>query len=147
MYHTILVPLDGTRQAEAILPQAEELARSHEARLVLLRVLQPVPALIHIPGPYGTWSADMQTHAWDNATVYLAGKRGELRELGLQASSCLEAGPAVETILRVAAQCGADLIAMASHGRTALEQLAARSVAAGVLHGANCPLLLVRSSD
>ena len=147
MYHTILVPLDGTRQAEAILPQVEELARSHEARVVFLRVLQPVPALNRLPGPYVGWSADMQTHEWDGATVYLTGKRGEFREMGLQASSCLESGPVVETILRVAAQFSADLIAMASHGRTALEQLSARSVAAGVLHGAKCPLLLVRSFD
>jgi len=147
MYHTILVPLDGTRQAEAILPQVEELARSHEARVVFLRVLLPVPALARVPGSYTNWSADVQTHEWDNATVYLAGKRGEFRAMGLQASSCLEAGPVVATILSVAAQCGADLIAMASHGRTALEQLSARSVAAGVLHGANCPLLLVRSVD
>jgi nucleotide-binding universal stress UspA family protein len=147
MYHTILVPLDGTCQAEAILPQVEKLARSHEARVVFLRVLQPVPALARVPGSNSTWSAEMQTHEWDNATVYLAGKRGEFRKMGLQASSCLESGPVVETILRVAAQCDADLIAMASHGRTALEQLAARSVAAGVLHRANCPLLLVRSVD
>ena len=147
MYHTILVPLDGTRQAEAILPQVEALAQSHEARVVLLRVLQPAPALMRVSGSPTAWSANMQTHEWDSATVYLAGKRGEFRKMGIQASSCLEAGPAVETILRVAAQCGADLIAMASHGRTALEQLAARSVAAGVLHGAHCPLLLVRSVD
>jgi nucleotide-binding universal stress UspA family protein len=147
MYHTILVPLDGTRQAEAILPQVEELARSHEARVVFLRVLLPVPALARAHGSYKTWSVETQTHEWDNATVYLAGKRGEFRRLGLQASSCLEAGPVVEIILRVAAQCGAGLIAMASRGRTASEQLATRSVAAGVLHGANCPLLLVRSFD
>ena len=68
MYHTILVPLDGTRQAEAILPQVEELARSHEARVVFLRVLLPVPALARVPGSYTKWSADIQTHEWDSAT-------------------------------------------------------------------------------
>jgi nucleotide-binding universal stress UspA family protein len=147
MYRTILVPLDGTKRAEAILPHVERLAREHEAQVIFLRVLEPAPALVRAPGPYTTWNAQLQTQQWDTATIYLAGKRGEFRGLGLQASTCLETGPVVQTILSVAARCQADLIALASHGRTALEQLATRSVAAGVLHGADCPVLLVRADD
>ena len=147
MYHTILVPLDGTKQAEAILPQVEMLARLHAARVLFLRVLQPAPVLARPAGAGPALRAEPQAQEWDTATIYLAGKRGEFRELGLPAATCLETGPVVETILRVAAQSGADLIAMASHGRTALEQLGSRSVAAGLLHGSQCPLLLVRSCN
>lgn len=38
MYHKILVPLDGSRLAEEILPHVEMLARCSGAELVLLRV-------------------------------------------------------------------------------------------------------------
>jgi nucleotide-binding universal stress UspA family protein len=65
--------------------------------------------------------------------------------LGLDAAICVEDGPVVETILRVAERYEAGLIAMASHGRTGLGRVFYGSVAAGVLHGADRPLLLVRS--
>ena len=38
MFRRILVPLDGSALAEAILPQVEELAGLHGAEVVLLRV-------------------------------------------------------------------------------------------------------------
>ena len=147
MYHTILVPLDGTARSEAILPHVESLARAHEARVVLLRVEEPTPVYVRLPGSDSLMVNDLHAPPSDRAAVYLAGKRGELSRKGLQASTVIESGPVVETVLRVAAQCDADLIALASHGRTALEQLAVRSVAAGVLHGARCPVLLVRATD
>jgi len=40
---------------------------------------------------------------------------------------------------------GADLIAMASHGRTGLARVFYGSVAAGILHKVDRPLLLIRS--
>ncbi|MGB8719294.1 MAG: universal stress protein, partial [Desulfobacterales bacterium] len=42
MYHVILVPLDGSKRAEAILPHVEEMARRYDARVVFLGVVEPV---------------------------------------------------------------------------------------------------------
>jgi nucleotide-binding universal stress UspA family protein len=42
MYQKILVPLDGSKRAERILPHAESLATSYGATVILLRVLQMV---------------------------------------------------------------------------------------------------------
>jgi hypothetical protein len=50
-----------------------------------------------------------------------------------------------EAILDTADREGADLIALASHGRTGLSRVLYGSVAAGVLHRADRPLLLIRS--
>ena len=47
----------------------------------------------------------------------------------------------------MAARENADLIAMASHGRTGLGRVFYGSVAAGVLHRADRPLLLIRAQD
>ncbi|MCB0137738.1 MAG: universal stress protein, partial [Caldilineaceae bacterium] len=56
-------------------------------------------------------------------------------------------GPVVTAILDVAEREKADLIAMASHGRTGLSRVFYGSVAAGILHKADRPLLLIRASD
>ena len=50
MYHAILVPLDGSKRAEAILPHLEELARRYEARVIFLQVIEPV---LLVGGPDG----------------------------------------------------------------------------------------------
>jgi len=57
----------------------------------------------------------------------------------------VEIGPVVETIITVAEGEGADLIAMASHGRTGLSRVFYGSIAAGVLQRVDRPLLLIRS--
>jgi nucleotide-binding universal stress UspA family protein len=51
----------------------------------------------------------------------------------------------VGAIIEAAESEGADLIAMASHGRSGLSQCFYGSVAAGVLHRVDRPLLVVRS--
>ncbi len=56
-------------------------------------------------------------------------------------------GDVVKTILGVAQGWDADLIAVASHGRTGLERVFYGSVAAGVLHQVDRPLLLNRARD
>lgn len=39
MYSKILVPLDGSKRAEAILPHVRELARRYDAQVIFLRVV------------------------------------------------------------------------------------------------------------
>jgi len=56
-------------------------------------------------------------------------------------------GPVVEAIINAAQSEGADLIALASHGRSGLSWVFYGSVAAGVFHRINRPLLLIRSLD
>ena len=48
MYNTILVPLDGSKRAEAILPHVEELAQRCDAKVIFLHVVEPFP---FIAGP------------------------------------------------------------------------------------------------
>jgi nucleotide-binding universal stress UspA family protein len=79
------------------------------------------------------------------AKVYLTSLCSELREKGIEAQMCVEHGPIVKDIIDVAAREGADLIAMASHGRGGLSRVFYGSVAAGILQRVDRPLLLVRS--
>jgi len=80
------------------------------------------------------------------AETYLAGLEGEFREKGIEARVRVVHGPVVEAIINAAEREKADLIALASHGRSGLSRVFYGSVAAGVLHRVDRPLLIIRSA-
>jgi len=145
LYKTILVPLDGSERAEAILPHVEELAQRYEAEVIFLQVIEPPHP---ITGPEGTYMEMYQEEAErrvEQAESYLAGLKGEFREKGIQARTRVAHGPIVKAILDTAESQDVDLVAIASHGRSGLSQVFYGSVAAGVLQRIDRPLLLVRA--
>lgn len=71
----------------------------------------------------------------------------ELRSKGLDVTTEIQLGVVVQLILEVAEKEKADLIAMASHGRTGLSRVFYGSVAAGILNQADRPVLLIRAVD
>lgn len=144
MYHTILVPLDGSKRAEAILPHVEELARRYEARVIFLRVVEPV-----VVADAGWADLQLSQQVYDEQVgqteAYLAGLKGEFREKGIRARTRVGHGSPVDAIIAAAEAEVADLVALASHGRTGLARAFYGSVAAGVLNRVDRPLLIVRS--
>ena len=145
MYETILVPLDGSKRAEGILPHVERLTRLCGAKVILLQVIAP-PAHIEVPEEFNMALHQLQLERMaQRAQDYLGGLEDELREKGIRARKRIVHGPVVEAILATADHEKADLIAIASHGRTGLAQVFYGSVAAGVLHRIDRPLLLIRS--
>ena len=149
MYHTILVPLDGSKRAEKILPYFEKLAVGFGSKVVFLQVVEINFAYM---SPYSYYTdAGLEKAEWEKirgeAEHYLAGLQGEFREQGIQAAFSVDEGSVVRTIINVAEREGADLIAMASHGRTGLARVFYGSVAAGVLQRVDRPLLLIRALD
>ncbi len=145
MYQTILVPLDGSPRAESILPHAEALALKFGAKVILLQVVEPSVSIITPYDMVPYYDPKEAERMLGEAKGYLAGKEGEFTAQGITVRSLVESGPVVTVILDVAAREHADLIAMASHGRTGLGRVFYGSVAAGVLHRADRPLLLVRA--
>ena len=143
MYKTILVPLDGSKRAEAILPHVENLAICYQAKVIFLQVVEPLPLLIEGGNPV----PDLIEHKQHLQAVesYLAARQGEFREKGIETKTLVVPGAIVVEIIDAAEREDADLIAMASHGRTGLARVFYGSVAAGVLHRVDRPLLLVRS--
>lgn len=147
MYKTILVPLDGSKRAELILAHAESLASAFQAKVVLLQIVEPSVSIVTPYDMVPYYDPKDAERMVEEAKGYLAGKEGELRAAGIDVKSCVENGPVVAGILEVAEREKADLIAMASHGRSGLGRVFYGSVAAGVLHKADRPLLLVRAED
>lgn len=147
MYTKILVPLDGSLRAERILPLVEELAFKFNSQVILLQVVEPAVTMVspYDIAPYN--AADEMQRQVAEAQNYLEGVEGRLRHKGINATRRIEHGPIVPSILAVAERESADLIAMASHGRTGLSRVFYGSVAAGVLHRADRALLLVRAQE
>ena len=85
MYEIILVPLDGSKRAEAILPHVERLTRLCGAEVILLQVVDPPPH-IEVPEEF-----DMAVHQRqlerlaERAQDYLSGLEDEFREKGIRA--------------------------------------------------------------
>jgi nucleotide-binding universal stress UspA family protein len=78
---------------------------------------------------------------------YIHNVDARLQQKGITVQALVRQGNVVETILEVAEECGADLIAMASHGYRGLTRLLHGSVAAELLHRASLPLLILRTSE
>jgi nucleotide-binding universal stress UspA family protein len=145
MYKTILVPLDGSKRAEGILPHVEELAQRYEARVVFVRIIEPVPYVMAPEGtPMTLREQEMQQRERD-AKTYMDARVGQFREMGIEAKAEILHGPVVQGITNTAERVSADLIAIASHGRSGLSQCFYGSVAAGVLNRVDRPLLVIRS--
>jgi nucleotide-binding universal stress UspA family protein len=145
MYNTILVPLDGSKRAEMILRHVEELAKRYNAKVIFLQVVEPPPPILGSEGAHMMLYQQELERREEQAESYLAALQGKFREKGIEARTRVVHGPIVEAIIDAAEGEDADLIAMASHGRSGLSQVFYGSVAAGVLQRVDRPLLLIRS--
>ncbi len=139
MFQRILVPLDGSTLAEAVLPQVEELARLHGSEVLLLRV-----ALAH--GLPGTDQTALQVQTVEEADRYLATIEEQLVAQGIKALVSVRYGHAAEEILDHARRAHADLIAMTTHGRSGIRRWMLGSVAEKVVRAAPVPVLLLRAT-
>ncbi len=146
MYKRILVPLDGSKLAEIALPHAESLAQQYNAELVLLQVVQPPT----IPGRGSTEIILFQKTMEGlikKAEDYLAGLKGEFREKSITTRTRVGLGPVVDEIVETADAQDAELVIIASHGRSGLGRVFFGSVASGVLNRIEHPLLIIRCPE
>jgi nucleotide-binding universal stress UspA family protein len=146
MYHKILVPLDGSKRAERILPHVEEMAKRYKAKIILLQVVE-YKALTTSQGALINLSDQELDQAKKQAETHLKGLQGGFRGKNIESKIHVIYGSVVEGILNMAAQEDVDLIALASHGRGGLSRVFYGSVAAGLLHRVDRPLLIIRSRE
>ncbi len=137
MFKTILVTTDFSANSAVAVRPAIEIACRFEGRLVLVHALEG-------------GSAEAQVAAEELAEL-AAMAREQLhefgtKEIGTQAPWTAEVvfGPAYLAITDAAQRHGADLIVLATHGRTGLVHLLLGSVAERVARMATCPVLTVR---
>lgn len=153
MYKKILVPLDGSPRAEKILPHVEALATQGKAEVILLEVVEPTAAeftpslsMMVTPQELDLYWQSLQA-AEETAKDYLKKKVTDLEKKKINVDGVIKRGEAVRSIIEVAKDRKVDLIALASHGRSGLSRVFYGSVANGLLHKVDRPLLLIRAEE
>lgn len=143
----ILVPLDGSATAEAIVPYARVWAQTIDASLLLLQVIRaprvddPLTGIVSDTDtiPYPVWEAQhAQAHAYlDTVAAHLAAEQVPVE------TAIREGDPA--TIITASASAAPEVvgIAMRTHGRNGLDRVIFGSVAEAVLHAVPKPLLVL----
>jgi nucleotide-binding universal stress UspA family protein len=143
MYQTLLVPLDGSTRAESILPHVENIALQFKSKVIFLQVWTVHEAIINHANDY-ILDYEQQKEVFSK---YLASIQEGFQKKGIESICFVEMGDAVETISSVAQRENADLIAIASHGRSGLSRVFYGSVAAGIMQKIDRPMLVIRTRN
>jgi len=144
-FQKILVPTDFSPASSQAVPYARELARLHQAEILLVHVME----LPHYPTLFeGTalvvppidetlrtqLSAQLEKSARDLAA-----------ESGVRCRAVLREGPATHELLACAKEENVDLVVIATHGYTGLKHMLLGSTAEQVVRHAGCPVLTIRA--
>jgi nucleotide-binding universal stress UspA family protein len=143
----ILVPLDASTLAESVLPLVEKLAADHGASVTVMQSVPPVSAYSGFEYAAPTAMAEILEDMQAQSRTYLAGVRDRLREKGIEVDAITTGALAVESILSTADEIGADLIALATHGRTGLGRVVLGSVTDSVIRRSHLPCLVVHPDE
>ena len=141
MFKKILVPLDGSKIAEAVIPFAREIAARSGAELLFVTAVQQV----------GVWDAALSLQVLKReseiAADYLATVEKDVSGEGQKVATQVLDGDAAEAVLAAADEAGVDLIAISTHGRSGVSRWLFGSVATRILEHAGVPLLVLRPKE
>jgi nucleotide-binding universal stress UspA family protein len=141
----ILVPLDFSAQASAILEWAEHLAQEHEATLILMHAYHLPVEFQQMEGAY--LPAEFWTQVKTEAEKALEDHAAKLRPKGITVEIEVTEGYPATAIEEEAVRHKADLIVIGTHGHTGLKHLLLGSVAERVVQKAPCPVLTVKAPE
>jgi nucleotide-binding universal stress UspA family protein len=146
VFKRILVPIDGSERSEAILPFVENLVKALPCEVIAAEIVEEgmhvrtVGGLDYVP----LVEKDLQT-AMVAARQYLESITPRLGR-GTEAAKCeVATGDPARELIRIAVAADCTMIAMTSHGRSAIETWSLGSVASKVIEGAQQSILLVPS--
>jgi nucleotide-binding universal stress UspA family protein len=137
-FHRILVPLDGSRLAESVLPMTTLLARCLDAKISLLHIIEEdPPQTVHGEAHL---TNEQEAEAYLNAIAQRLGP-------DLAIEQHVHGTEEHDVALSVASHAGeleADMVALCTHGRSGLRRVVSGSIAQQVLRRVLVPVLLVR---
>ncbi len=150
MYKKILVPLDGSKLGECVLPHVETIAKGCGVQIVdFIRVVEP----IYLPAT--TDGADVlnaenwkqvQSKARKEAERYMTELSSQIKYNGVNVfANVLDGGKAADVIADYATKGAFDLIVISTHGRSGVSRWVWGSVADRILRSSCVPVLMVRA--
>jgi universal stress protein A len=140
MYKKVLFATDFDDVGVSAAYKAKKISDENKAELILVHVVEPIPAYAY-PGFAGF--AEVEVSIREQAEKEL---NTLADKLGVDAKHrLLEFGSTKNEVLRIAQELKVDLIVTGSHGKHGLALLLG-STANAILHGAECDVLIVRST-
>lgn len=141
MISTVAVGTDGSATAAEAVSEAAEIARRFGAKLVLLSAFQDSKGS---PAGKGR-DIELQWAANPSARVRTILERSEeeLRGAGLECETRADDGDPAEVLVRLAAECGADLLVIGNKG---MKRRVLGSVPNTVTHNADCSVMVVKTT-
>jgi nucleotide-binding universal stress UspA family protein len=115
MFKRVLVPLDGSQNAEKVLETVKVIASHHNSEIVLLRVIAPLRQSL-MASPSVINNAFQQLD--EIAKQYLEGIAEKLRSEDLDVKTRTEHGSPALCIIETASEKKCDLIIIGTHGET-----------------------------
>ena len=145
MYSRILIPLDGSKTAEKVLPYVRFLAEMLKLPVELLGVVDLARIATHLSGEKARYLDRFVAEEERSSKAYLE----EIARTfsGGRARCTVEKGKPDNMIISKGAADTRVLIAMATHGRSGVKRWLLGSVTEKVLRGASNPLLLIRVQE
>ena len=143
----ILVPLDGSKAGEQIIPHAVEVAKVTGAEVTLFRAYKLLMRPISVE--FYTMPEEevgkINKHREEEARGYLKSIAGTFREKGLTVSEVTATGNPADVILDYAESNAVDILTMSTHGLSAIKRWIFRRVSDRVLHAGDMPVLFARA--
>jgi universal stress protein A len=139
---TILVPIDFSDNAPAVIEWAAHLAQEHESTVVLFHAYHLPVEFQQLEGAY--LPPDFWANVKAEAQQSLGRFEEQLRADGLTVRSVVREGYAATAIVDEATEQEVDLIVIGSHGLSGLKHLLLGSIAERVVQKAPCPVLTVK---
>lgn len=145
----VVITLDGSELSEQALKPGFDLAAQTGSAVAVLRAIPEVPPhqverLDEIETSLGK---RFQEDLFTEVEAYLKECVARYAPPGLKVETHVMFGPAAYTLIKFAELESADVIVMATHGRTGLRRWAYGSVTDKVLHGALCNTLVIRPAE
>ena len=149
MYKKIMVPLDGSKLAECVLPHLETIVKGCESpAVIVVQVVEPLSV------PYGREVSQLasleqvkafETHQKAEAEKYLEKVVARLKKTGVNAKAKVIYGKAGEALSDYATKNKVDLVIIATHGRSGISRWVWGSVADRLVRSVCVPVLMVRA--
>ena len=145
MYTRMLIPMDGSKVAEQVLPYARFLAKALAVPVEFLEVVDPESHALLANPAQGRDGDTILAERIKSSQDYLEAIARSFQ--GAQVHCLVEKGKAEEVVIEKAAMDKNTLIVMATHGRSGIQRWLLGSIAENILHGATNHVFLVRATD
>lgn len=142
---TILVPIDFSSHAHAVLEWAAHLAEEHGSKLVLLHAYHLPVDFQQLEGAY--LPPDFWAQVKADSSANLERSAATLRERGLTVETVVREGYPATAIEEEARARHADLVVIGTRGHSGLKHLLLGSIAERVVQKAPCPVLAVKTPE